>query len=404
MIERPSYLKQLLAYIDAPLVKILTGVRRCGKSSILELLAEEFKRRNIAEERIISFRFDSLQYDSIKDYKALYQAIATKLTAQGKLYVFLDEVQEVAEWERAVNSIMVDFDVDVYVTGSNSRMLSSEISTYLTGRYVSIHVLPLSFAEYLRFKGEYTSVGNPRDELMPYLQSGGFPAVHLRAYGREEIYTIVRDIYNSAIFRDIVQRNKIRRVELLERIVKFAFDNVGKTFSAKAVSDYLKSQQRKVDVETVYNYLALLEKAYIFYRCPRFDLQGKEILKTQEKFYLVDPALKYAVLGYQPTSVAAMLENLVYLELRRRGYDVYIGKMADREIDFVATRQNDRIYVQVSREITTEATAQREYAGLLNIRDNYPKYVLRTDAFAEGNYEGVKTMHIADFLLMEGFE
>jgi len=401
MIERPFYLQQLLPYIDAPLVKILTGVRRCGKSSILELLAEELKRRGIAEEKIISFRFDSLQYDSIKDYKSLYQAIAAKLTAQGKLYVFLDEVQEVAEWERAVNSLMVDFDVDVYVTGSNSRMLSSEISTYLTGRYVSIHVLPLSFAEYMAFKKEYTAIDNPRDELMPYLQSGGFPAVHLRAYGREEIYTIVRDIYNSAIFRDIVQRNKIRRLELLERIVKFAFDNVGKTFSAKAVSDYLKSQQRKVDVETVYNYLSLLEKAYILYRCPRFDLQGKEILKTQEKFYLVDPALKYAVLGYQPASVAAMLENLVYLELRRRGYDVYIGKAVDREIDFVATRQNDKIYVQVSREITTEATAQREYAGLLGVRDNYPKYVLRTDAFAEGNYEGVKTMHIADFLLME---
>ena len=403
MIERPSYLQQLLPYVDAPLVKILTGVRRCGKSSILELLAEELGRRGIAEERIILFRFDSMQHDSMKDYKALYQAIAAKLTTQGRLYVFLDEVQEVAEWERAVNSLMVDFDVDVYVTGSNSRMLSSEISTYLTVRYVSIHVLPLSFAEYLRFKREYASVGNPSDELMPYLQSGGFPAVHLRAYGREEIYTIVRDIYNSAIFRDIVQRNKIRRVELLERIVKFASDNVGKTFSAKAVSDYLKSQQRKVDVETVYNYLALLEKAYILYRCPRFDLQGKEILKTQEKFYLVDPALKYAVLGYQPTSVAAMLENLVYLELRRRGYDVYIGKMADREIDFVAARQNDRIYVQVSREITTETTAQREYAGLLSIRDNYPKYVLRMDAFAEGNYEGVKTMHIADFLLKESF-
>ena len=404
MIERPSYLQQLLPYVDAPLVKILTGVRRCGKSSILELLANELKRRGIAEERIVSFRFDSLQYDSIKDYKALYRSIATKLTAQGKFYVFLDEVQEVADWERAVNSIMVDFDVDIYVTGSNSRMLSSEISTYLTGRYVSIHVLPLSFAEYLHFKGEYADVGAPRDELMPYLQSGGFPAVHLRAYGREEIYTIVRDIYNSAIFRDIVQRNKIRRVELLERIVKFAFDNVGKTFSAKAISDYLKSQQRKMDVETVYNYLSLLEKAYILYRCPRFDLQGKEILKTQEKFYLVDPALKYAVLGYQPTSVSAMLENLVYLELRRRAYDVYVGKMTDREIDFVATRQNDRIYVQVSREITTEATAQREYAGLLSIRDNYPKYVLRTDAFAEGNYEGVKTMHIADFLLMERFD
>jgi len=404
MIERPSYLQQLLPYVDAPLVKILTGVRRCGKSSILELLAEELKRRSIAEERIISFRFDSLQYDAIKDYKALYQAIAAKLTAQGRLYVFLDEVQEVADWERAVNSVMVDFDVDVYVTGSNSRMLSSEISTYLTGRYVSIHVLPLSFAEYLRFKGVYADICAPRDELKSYLRFGGFPAIHLRDYATDEAYTIVKDIYNSTIFTDIVKRNKIRRVELLERIVKFAFDNVGKTFSAKAVSDYLKSQQRKVDVETVYNYLALLEKAYILYRCPRFDLQGKEIMKTQEKFYLVDPALKYAVLGYQPTSVAAMLENIVYLELRRRGYEVYIGKTADREIDFVATHQNDRIYVQVSREITSEATAQREYAALLNIRDNYPKYVLRTDAFAEGNYEGVKTMNIADFLLLESFD
>lgn len=235
------------------------------------------------------------------------------------------------------------------------------------------------------------------------MKNCGFPATHLQSYTQDEVYTIVRDIYNSTIFSDIVKRNQVRKIDQMERVVKYTFQNVGNTFSAKSISDYLKAEQRKLDNETVYSYLEKLEKAYLLHRCSRYDLQGKELLKTQEKFYLADVSLKYSVLGYTPDSAAASLENVIYLELCRRGYTVYIGKADAGEIDFVAIRQNDRLYVQVTQEVRTEKTEKREYERLLQIKDNYPKYVLRTDAFADGNYQGIKTMHIADFLLSGDF-
>ena len=403
MIPRPQYIEQITPYIDAPFIKIVTGVRRCGKSTILLMIKDALTARGIAEQSILHYNFDSLKYDNITDAKSLYKEVQAKLNPNGKTYLFLDEIQEIKHWEKAVNSFMTDFDVDIYVTGSNSRMMSSEIETYLTGRYVSFRVFPLSFAEYLRFKSAYTSVETPHTELPNYLMLGGFPALHLRAYTQSEAYTIVRDIYNSTIFTDIVQRNQIRKTDQLERIVRFVFDNVGKTFSANSISQYLKSQHRSINIETVYNYLSKLESAYIIHRCSRFDLQGKEILKTQEKFYLADPAFKYSVIGYSPTSIAAMLENLVYLELMRRGYEVYIGKLNGTEVDFVAQKQNERIYIQVTKEIHEQATETREYERLLSIHDNYPKYVLRTDEFAQGNYEGIITLHVADFLLSAEF-
>ena len=250
---------------------------------------------------------------------------------------------------------------------------------------------------------QYASLEDHKSELANYIRLGGFPATHLQAYSQDEVYTIVRDIYNSTIFSDIVKRNQIRKIDQLERVVKYTFNNVGNTFSAKSISDYLKAERRALDNETVYNYLEKLEKAYLLHRCSRYDLQGKEILKTQEKFYLADTSLRYSVLGYNPDTVAAALENVVYLELCRRGYKVHIGKIGDAEIDFVAERLNDKIYVQVTQRIASEKTEKREYDRLLEIRDNYPKYVLRTDEFASGNYEGIKTMHVADFLLSEDF-
>ena len=282
-------------------------------------------------------------------------------------------------------------------------MMSKEISTYLTGRYVSFLIFPLSFEEYLTFQKEYAEVKDVHAELADYIRLGGFPATHLRDYSQDEVYTIVRDIYNSTIFSDIVRRNQIRKVDQLERVVKYTFSNVGNTFSAKSISDYLKSEHRKIDNETVYSYLEKLEKAYLLHRCSRYDLQGKEILKTQEKFYLADTALRYSVLGYNPDSVASSLENVVYLELCRRGYEVNIGKTADGEVDFVAQRQGEKLYVQVTQEIRSEKTERREYDRLLEIKDNYPKYVLRTDEFAGGNYEGIKSMHVADFLLSKEY-
>lgn len=390
---------KIMAYTDTPFVKILTGVRRCGKSTILKMIMERLKTEwHIPDERIISCRYDSMEYVDLTA-KDMYDQLKSRLSTEGKTYLFLDEVQEIEGWERVVNSLASDFDVDLYVTGSNSRMMSSEIATYLTGRYISFRIFTLSFGEYLMFKRQYAPVSDAKTELANYVRLGGFPATHLQAYSQEEVYTIVRDIYNSTIFSDIVRRSQIRKIDQLERIVKYTFNNVGNTFSAKSIADYLKSEHRSLDNETVYNYLEKLEKAYLLHRCIRYDLQGRELLKTQEKFYLADVALRYSVLGYDADSVAASLENIVYLELCRRGYTVNVGKTDGGEIDFVAERQNEKLYVQVTQEIRSEKTAKREYERLLEIRDNYPKYVLTTDAFAGGNYQGIRTMHIADFLL-----
>lgn len=399
MIYRPMYVDKIMCYVDTPFVKILTGVRRCGKSTILKMIMEKLQtEKNVKASQIASYRFDSMEYEDMTS-KQMYTELKGRLIDGKKTYFFLDEVQEITGWEKVVNSLASDYDVDIYVTGSNSRMMSSEISTYLTGRYIAFHIYTLSFAEFLTFKSRYKAVSDPKAELTEYIRLGGFPATHLQDYLQDEIYTIVKDIYNSTIFSDIVKRNQIRKIDQLERVVKYVFNNVGNTFSAKSISDYLKSEHRKIDNETVYSYLEKLEKAYLIHRCSRYDLQGKEILKTQEKFYLADTALRYSVLGYHSDSVASSLENVVYLELCRRGYAVHIGKTDGGEIDFVASRQNEKLYVQVTQMIRSESTEKREYDRLLSIRDNYPKYVLLTDDFAGGNYQGIKTMHVADFLL-----
>lgn len=402
MIDRPLYTQKIMEYVDTPFIKILTGIRRCGKSTILKLIMQKLRERGIEEEQIVSYCFDSMEYDGYTAQQ-MYQKLKSSLQPDKRTYLFLDEVQEIDNWEKIVNSLATDFNVDIYVTGSNSRMMSSEIATYLTGRYISFRIYTLSFAEYLDFKSGYTETAAPKQELIDYIKLGGFPAVHLHTYTAAEVYTIVRDIYNSTIFSDIVRRNQLRKVDQLERVVKYAFNNVGNTFSAKSISDYLKSEHRKIDNETVYSYLEKLEKAYILHRCLRYDLKGRELLKTQEKFYLADTALRYSVLGYDDNTVAAMLENVVYLELCRRGYRVDIGKTPVGEIDFVATRQNEKVYIQVTQQISSPETEKREYARLLDIDDNFPKYVLRTDEFAGGNYQGIKTMHVADFLLSEEY-
>lgn len=392
-----------MAFVDAPFIKILTGVRRCGKSTILKLIMKRLvEERGIAPEQIVSYRFDSMEYDGYSA-REMYALLKGALAPQRRTYLFLDEVQEIEGWEKMVNSLATDFDVDIYLTGSNSRMMSSEIATYLTGRYVAFRIYTLSFGEYLFFKSHYAEVGDPKQELAEYVRLGGFPGTHLQAYSQDEVYTIVRDIYNSTVFSDIVRRNQIKKVDQLERVVKYVFNNVGNTFSASSISAYLKSERRSLDNETIYSYLDKLESAYLLHRCSRYDLRGKAILKTQEKFFLADVALRYSVLGYNKDSVAASLENVVYLELLRRGYEVYIGKTPDGEVDFVATRQGEKLYVQVMQEITSEKTEKREYERLLEIHDNYPKYVLLTNDFADGNHEGIQTMHVADFLLSDAY-
>lgn len=395
MIIRPQYMDRLKTYRDVPLVKILAGIRRCGKSTILEMLRDDLLKNGIAAEHIISMRYTSEDFDDGMTDKAMYQGIKEQMTGDGRYYLLLDEVQEIDGWEKAVNSLLENADTDIYVTGSNSKLRSGEISTYLTGRYISIPVYPLSFAEYLDFKKQ--SSQSPKELLNEYIRMGGFPIVALGSFDQYSAYQIVEGIYNSVITNDITKRHNITNFELFNRVVKYIVENVGKTFSANAIVKFLKSEGRSLSVESVYNYLEWLEKAFVIYRCQRYDLQRKSVLKTQEKFYLADVSLKFCIMGFNPKSIAAMLENIVYFELRRRGYEVYIGKNETKEIDFVAVKRDERIYVQVCHRLPEES--DREIANLLEIRDHYPKYVVTLDELAAGNINGVKIVHLSDFLL-----
>ena len=399
MIVRTHYLNTLKNYRDVPLVKILAGIRRSGKSTILDMLKDDLIGSGISADHVIYMRYTSEELDGNITDKQMYFEIKDKMTDSRRYYLLLDEVQEVDGWEKAVNSLIEDCNTDIYVTGSNSKLMSGEISTYLTGRYISIPVFTLSFAEYLDFKKE--SGRTPKELLNEYIRMGGFPIVALGDFDERSSYQIVEGIYNSVITGDITKRHNITNFDIFNRVVKYVVENVGKTFSANAIVKFMKSEGRSLSVESVYNYLEWLEKAFVIYRCQRYDMQGKTVLKTQEKFYLADASLKYCIMGFNPKSVAAMLENIVYFELKRKGYDVYIGKNAAKEIDFIATRRDERIYVQVCRNLPEES--DREIANLLEIKDHYPKYVVTLDELATGNINGVKIVHLADFLLSEDY-
>ncbi|MHB1148641.1 MAG: ATP-binding protein [Lutibacter sp.] len=405
MIQRVSYINQLRQFIDKPFVKILTGIRRSGKSSVLLLLKDELFLRGVSEAQVIHINFESFEYIEYKTAKSLYEFVKKQIKNNKQHYLLLDEIQEVEGWEKAVNSFLVDFGADVYVTGSNSHLLSSELATYLAGRYVEIPIYTLSFTEYLQFRKHYSPElpQNNRAAFQSYLNLGGFPVIHTSNYSEETAYKVVFDIYSSVILRDTVQRYKIRDVELLERVVKYAFDNIGNTFSGKNVADYFKSQQRKVDVNTVYNYLHALEGAFILYRASRYDVKCKEILKTQEKFYVGDLSVIYALMGFRNRMISGMLENVVFLEIKRRGYHAFVGKLDDKEIDFIAEKQGEKIYVQVAYKLESAQTADREFGPLLAVKDQYPKYVVTMDEFWTESVEGIKHIHIADFLLMEKY-
>ena len=399
MINRPDYIEAVKPFIDKPLVKILAGVRRCGKSTIFEMLKEEFLRRGVSMDHIICKRYTEMDIPENITAKQMYDELAAAMADIGHCYLLLDEIQEIDGWEKAVNSLLESTDADIYVTGSNSKLMSGEISTYLTGRYVSIPVYTLSFKEYLAFKQD--SSLSRRELLEDYIRFGGFPIVALSEYDEQSAYQIVNGIYHTVVSRDIVKRHRINKQDLFDRVVKYIIENMGKTFSANSISTFLKSEHRKVSVESIYNYLRWLEQAFIIYPCERYDLQGKSILKTQEKYYLADVSLKYALLGYNRKMLDGAMENIVFLELKRRGYDVFIGKNDTKEIDFVATRRAERIYVQVCVRIPE--TSDREVGNLMEIRDHYPKYVVTLNEMDTGIENGIKIIHLADFLLAEAW-
>lgn len=394
MILRPDYLEKLKPFIDVKVVKILAGIRRCGKSTILEMLKTELSSRGVDDSHIITKNYSNIEYEENFNAKRMYDELKGYIVDEKKYYLLLDELQEVSGWERVINSLLEEFNADLYVTGSNSKLMSSEISTYLTGRHITIPVYTLSFKEYLSFKNDNKSI---KDCLQDYIRFGGFPLVAISNLDEKSSYQIVEDIYNSVVVNDITKRHNIQNTDLFNRVVRFVVENLGKTFSANSIVKFLKSENRTISVETIYNYLDWLEKAFVIYRCKRYDLQGKNILKTQEKFYIADQSIKYALFGFNPTSIASMMENLVFFELKRRGYEVYIGKNGDKEIDFVAVKRDEKQYIQVCRELPKES--DREIANLMAIKDNYPKIVITLDDYASGNINGIKIVHLADFLL-----
>lgn len=399
MIERPYYLELLKTYRNIPLVKVLAGIRRCGKSTILTMLHNDLIKNGVSADHIIYISYTSEDLDDQMTDKEMYHSIKAKMTEQGRYYLLLDEVQEITGWEKAVNSLLENDNTDIYVTGSNSKLMSSEISTYLTGRYVSIPIFTLSFQEFSEFK--QTSRKTKKELLNEYIRMGGFPIIAVSNLDEDAAYQIVEGIYHSVISNDITRRKKVTNFDLFNRVVKFIIENVGKTFSANTIVKFMKSQGRSLSVEAVYNYLKWLEKAFVIYRCQRYDLQGKSVLKTQEKFYLADASLKYCMMGFHTQAIAAMLENIVYFELLRKGYKVYIGKNATKEIDFVAIKRDERIYVQVCRQLPENS--DREIANLLEIKDHFPKYVVTLDELASGNMNGVKIIHLSDFLLKDEY-
>lgn len=401
MIVRETYMKKIRSFMDRPVVKVISGMRRCGKSVLLELTKEELLRGGVREEQIFSVNFESLLYEDLKDYRALHKAIlAASKAAKGKLYLFIDEIQEVESWEKVVNSISVDCDCDIYITGSNARLLSGELATLLSGRYVEIRVFPLSFVEYLAFAktNEDGAALSQEQHFAHFIRYGGLPGIHEMKWDEPVLLQYLSDMFNSILLKDVVKRNNIRDIDLLERVTVYLMDNIGNTFSAKTITDFLKNQGRKLSIETVYSYINALESAFLIHKVGRFDIKGKRLLETQEKYYLSDLGSRHATIGYRDTDIGAVLENVVYLELLRRGWNVTIGKQGTYEVDFVATKTNERLYIQVCY-ILTEDNTQREFAPLEAIDDNYEKIVLSTDSLISFNRKGIRQRNIIEFLL-----
>ena len=398
MIIREKYLSTLIDAKDTEFIKVITGVRRSGKSTLLLMYKEYLINNNIAENRIIHINFESAMYDYIRNYKDLYEEIKNKLS-QEKPYILLDEVQNVSQWEKAINSLNVDFNVDIYITGSNAYLLSSELATLLSGRYIEIKMYPLSFEEYLRFNNYDTN--NIEEKFYEYLKYGGLPAITQIKDKNNLVMAYLNDIYNAIVKKDIIERNNIKDIALLENIVKYVSSNIGSSISANKISDYLNSNKivEKSNHLTVDNYLKMLENAFIVYKADRSDIRSKALLKTLGKYYIADTGLRNIILGFRNIDEGHLLENVVYLELLRRGYRVNIGKTLEYEVDFIAENPNEIKYYQVTQSLKESLVLERELRSLESIQDNYEKIILTMDRTINNDYNGIKVINIIDFLL-----
>lgn len=399
MIERFRYIEQVTPFIDKPVIKVFSGIRRSGKSVLLKQVIHLLKERGISSSQIIHINMELMEFDEIKNYQHLHQYI-TRHQKKGhdKYYIFIDEVQEVEGWEKTINSLLAEERNDLYITGSNARLLSSELASLLSGRYVEFKMHTLVFSEFDTLRKQKGSENSLNQEFDLFLKFGGFPGIHHMELDDTVVRQYLQSIYNSVLLKDVIVRNSIRDAAMLDVISKYLIDNTGNITSAKSISDYMKSQKRKVSVDTVLNYIRFSCDALLFEKVQRYDIKGKRLLETYEKYYMADIGLRYATLGHTPQAISGQLENIVYLELKSRGYEVTIGKIDDLEIDFIATKGNEQLYIQVCTQLTDESVISREYRSLELVKNSFPKYVLSLDADFDTSKTGIKWMNLIEFL------
>lgn len=403
MIKRESYMARIRPFIDGDLIKVLTGIRRSGKSVMLELIKDELRARGVTEEQLVAFNFEDMRNAQLCTAEALHDELVRRAASiKGKIYFFFDEIQEVERWERCVNSLRVEMDCDIYITGSNAKLLSGELATYLAGRYVEFIIYPFSFSEFLALYHSVEPDADTRTCFDRYLTFGGMPYLANLRFDETACRQYLRDLFNSVELKDIVKRNNVRDVDMLERIIAYVTANIGTTFSSTAISKYLKNEGRRVSPETVLNYLKACSDAFLFYQVRRQDLQGKKILTVNEKYYVADHGIREAVIGGNMRDINLVLENIVFMEALRRGYSVTVGKVGEREIDFVCERHGEKCYIQVTYLLAAEETVQREFGVYEHVQDNFPKYVVSLDEF-DMSRNGVRQYNIRDFLLAENW-
>jgi len=402
MINRPIYIDRLRKWFNKPVIKIISGVRRSGKSTLMKLFIQQLIKENIGKESILYINKESLEFEHIKNYTDLYQYVRSHhKKCKQKCYVFVDEVQQIEEWEKAVISLFSEDVADIYLAGSNSNLLSPELATLLGGRYIELKIFPLTYAEFLIFRGKNTDT---EAEFSNFLEYGGMPGIHHLHWERDIIYEYLNAVYNTIVLKDIVQRHNIRNVAFLEKIIQYIFSNISNIFSAKRVVDFLKKERRKTNIETVYNYIHFLEEALIIYRVPRYDIKGKRLLEVREKYFVCDIGLRHAILGYRKQDINQLLENILFIELKKRNYKIFVGQLGNQEIDFMVEKEDRRAYVQVTYLMASESTVEREVSSLAQIPDNYPKYVFSLDRHFTGDMQGIRHVNLVEFLLSENME
>lgn len=396
LIQREEYLNKLIALKDKKIIKVVTGVRRCGKSKLLEMYRKWLLEQGVEEERIVSINFEDLDFEDLTDYKKLHTYLKEHLVKDNMTYIFLDEIQNVEQFPKVVDSLYIKDNVDIYITGSNAHMLSNEIATLLSGRYIQIEMLPLSFKEYMISTGSMNDRGI---KYVDYLQNSSFPYTLELEGQSDEIRSYLEGLYNTIVVKDIINHSKISEPMMLKSILKFIFDNIGNPLSSKKIADTMTSSGRRIDTRTVEKYLDALTESYIIYQAKRYNIKGKQYLKTLEKYYVVDIGLRLMLLGSKQIDAGRILENIVYLELLRRGYDVYVGKVDEFEVDFVAQNGKGTTYFQVALSVRDEKTLERELRSLRAIKDHYPKILLTMDDDPEVHYDGIRRINARDWLL-----